>query len=374
VLTVAFSPDRLTLASGGTDSMIRLWDTAALRETRSFPVRSKKADSPEDNPNTPAFVTSLCFAPGGGTLASADYAGNVRIWNPVTGELILDKERAHTNSAWRVTYSPDGRILASAGEDGAIVLWNPSSGEKRFRLSGDCFAFAFDGSSFAHTKGRSVHIIDLETRRSLLNFTGMDWVTGLSFSPDRRTLTSTTNYGIQAWDLSRAGAGITLAGHGREVTAVAVSPQGIVASSDEDGHLHLWNASGGHIEELTASGSSDDELISRPTAGSSSPRLMTTRSSGRSESGTSPRGGASPISSSKPHLLSKAPSSATSSTGWRFRATAGSWPRQTARASSVSGIRRPGVGSSSRSPSGASSHTTSTRRARRSSPWIDRAR
>src|SRR5258707_3734958 len=73
VWSVAFAPNGLTLASGGADRLVRLWDIETGRLLRS--LKGHTAD-----------IRSIVFTPDGQTLATASEDRTIRLWNPTTGE------------------------------------------------------------------------------------------------------------------------------------------------------------------------------------------------------------------------------------------------------------------------------------------------
>ena len=119
VTSVAFSPDRATIASGGYDGTIRLWDvTGTLKKTLNHGNR----------------VNSVAFSPDGATIASGSddgvrfvsgdyyYGGTIRLWD-VTGTLKKTLS-GHTSEVTSVAFSPDGATIVSGDYYGTIRLWD----------------------------------------------------------------------------------------------------------------------------------------------------------------------------------------------------------------------------------------------------------
>ena len=73
-------------------------------------------------------VWTVAYAPDGQTLASGGVDRYVRLWDIETGRL-LRSLRGHTADIRALVFTPDGRALASGSEDRTIRLWNPKTGE-----------------------------------------------------------------------------------------------------------------------------------------------------------------------------------------------------------------------------------------------------
>jgi hypothetical protein len=261
VAVMAWTRDGKTIATGGPDGTVRLWDVGE-REVRLPLIGHKRP------------VRGLAFAPKGNWVVaiSDDKAAHLRAWDAATGKERLTL-KAQKGIFQAVAVSPDGKTIATggtAGKDvGEVRLWDAATNADRGVLHGHlgeviALAFSPDGRTLASagSKDNAVKVRDLADQREVATFAGpTKRVNAVTFSPDGRTLAAASRDGtVRLWDVASGEERQPFAGDGRDVRSVAFSPDGRTLATASGDLAKLWDvATGaegaafkGHKNQVTA--------------------------------------------------------------------------------------------------------------------------
>ena len=151
VYSVAFSPDGKTLASGSDDNTIRLWNVNTGETERILTGHAGEFEGVDNGHSSVEGVKSVAFSPDGKTLASGGGDNVIHLWDIGTGKRKMTLV-GHTHWVFSLAFSPDGKTLASGSVDSDIRLWDPHTGEPKKTLTGHgnwvrSIAFSSDGKT-----------------------------------------------------------------------------------------------------------------------------------------------------------------------------------------------------------------------------------
>ncbi|MGZ8898879.1 MAG: WD40 repeat domain-containing protein [Limisphaerales bacterium] len=178
---VAFSPDGRYVLSGGTEEATRLWDRKTGHPVREFVGSGVGTMAAAFSPNGSNVLTTI------GLPSPA-----ARLWNTETGELVREFK---WNGSWAMgaVFSPDGTRIAVSEQLGSVRIFEVATGASRTLASGAFYgktAFAPQGPLLAVTTEQSgVALYHYETGQKLHTFSlDAGPVSIVEFSPDGETL------------------------------------------------------------------------------------------------------------------------------------------------------------------------------------------
>ena len=284
IRSIDFSHCGSKLASGSSDTTVKVWDVGRVGTDGPPSVATSYIDEPiTELKGHQKGVYVVAFSPKGDVLVSADAAGILTVWDMPHG----DKPHTltgHTDWIWSAAFSPDGRLLASASDDKTARVWDVEHGKQVVQLpltlpldtakyKGDAFgirralkwmeegsensaeikaiAFSPCGTVIAGGLWREIRLWDATTyqiRMTIFQPVGCQKPFALTFSPCGRYLVSgawwqgTEKTSIRLWEVSSGENIATFWGHPTDVQSLAFSPDGcLLASGSFDGTILLWD-------------------------------------------------------------------------------------------------------------------------------------
>src|SRR5260221_467081 len=114
----AWSPDGNFVVSAGADQTVQI--SNGIDGTPRPPFFTGHVNGQLANP-----VLSVAWSPDGTSIASGDTAGNVYVWK-TAGRKTFFIYRGHKGAVNALAWSPDGKTIASASADSTVQLWQPS--------------------------------------------------------------------------------------------------------------------------------------------------------------------------------------------------------------------------------------------------------
>ena len=262
IYTVAASPDGRTIAWGGSDGLIKVWDLAK-REEAWFKIVT---------PGTTVY--DMVFSPDGKTLVTGDSSGVIAFFDVENGDRVRTL-LSNIPEVYALAYSPDGSTLAFAGknqstlpnlytrnlDDNSVTTFRIREGEVSEILS---IAWSPDGKLLASGgRDRIVHLWDPQTGLEVDNikdrvvdtklvriFDGS--IRRLAFSPNGKWLATgaedvqggVKDKTLLIWDTSAWTDQEPLVFRGPEadLSVLAFSPDGqTLVSGYENGEVLTWN-------------------------------------------------------------------------------------------------------------------------------------
>lgn len=237
VNAVAVSPSGLHGASGSSDKTAILWDVPS--KTLRHQLRGHRG-----------FVTSVAFSPNGGLILTGSRDCTALLWD-CDGRLVR-QFAGHGGPVSSVAFSPDGTQILTGSHDSSAILWDIESAEA---IRSYCFhdtvvsavSFSPDGRRILTGSWDSMAILWDVTDGQLpvqILYGHSSAVTSVTFNSDgKRILTGSFDRSAILWD-SETGEELRLfTGHDDFVSSVAFSVDDLkIVTSSEDGTAVVWES------------------------------------------------------------------------------------------------------------------------------------
>ena len=243
---LAVSPDGKTLASSGSDRLIRLWELDSRGENMEIPGHVD-------------WVYGLAFTPDGQRLISAGADRTIRVWDTQYGrsQMVL---AGPTDQVFDVAVSPDGRYVASGSGDGYVRLWDISPQGSSEVITMDHkgsvhdVIYSPDGKMIASAGNADgvIKLWDASTGALLRTLQGIPpSAESMFWNSNGRYLAASYGTGqALVWDMTNTAADaqpvLTIQGNGVWVNGVSLNADSsMLATADDNGMVHVYNTKNG---------------------------------------------------------------------------------------------------------------------------------
>ncbi len=242
IYAVAASPNQSQIASGDKNCKVQLrrWESIGTS------IQELHADLSSFNSHG-GYVYCVQFSPDGRTLASGGADRRIRLWNADTGKVIYTLD-GHQESVTAIEFMPNGKILISAGADRTIRFWDLEQKQLLKTIEAHAqkihaLAISRDGQLIiSGSSDRTVRVRQLGTANNYILEGHQDGVLTVAISPDGKTIASGSIDGVvNLWDVHTRQLTASIQAHQSAVKSIVFQPIGqTLISGSWDRTIKIW--------------------------------------------------------------------------------------------------------------------------------------
>ncbi|HEY9692996.1 MAG TPA: CHAT domain-containing protein [Oculatellaceae cyanobacterium] len=245
IIQLSFTADNKTLVTVDVGNHLKFWSVDGRLQGSNNQTGWLSNLGNADNFNKVVnSTTRFSLSPDGETIATAGTDNIVRVWS-IKGKL-LNTVQGHQDKILSLNFSPDGKILATSSADKTVKLWS-RDGKLLHTLQGhqaEVLDVSFSPDNKVLATASVDKIVKLWSRdgKLLQTLQHSGGINSVSFSPDSQVVaTASDDKVVYLWSVQGEQLQ-ALTGHKEEVLDVSFSPDGLaIASTDNNNNVIIWD-------------------------------------------------------------------------------------------------------------------------------------
>ena len=228
VMSLAFSSDGASLASGSMDRTIKLWDMQTGGVVKTFHGHT-------------SWVVSISISTDYTMIASGSLDKTIRLWNIQTEEChnVIEQQ----NNVTCVKFSPIHPQCLTFVSGGEVWKWDINGHQIDHVHNGSHIAFSPDDTQLVLCQGKDIVIQNSESGAIVVRFhVANNSASHCCFSPDSRFIAVAVGPTAYVWDTTGSDSHPikTFIGHSGDITSLAFLSYTSLISSSQDKSVKFW--------------------------------------------------------------------------------------------------------------------------------------